>query len=86
MAKKVIAEGINGLLNVPPQPVQQQPEQGTNTEKKKITSLYVSERVLEYMKHIAYYDRKTVSAVAEEAILEYIKNWQPAPNPKPKKF
>lgn len=86
MAKKVIAEGINGLLNVPPQPVQQQPEQETTNEKKKIVSLYLNEKVAEHLKHIAYYDRKPVSIVAEEAIIEYIKNWQPAPNPKPKKF
>lgn len=86
MAKKQIAAGLNGLLNTPA------PVQGTPTEaaedrgRKTVLSFSIDETTAENIRYIAYYDRRKLSAVIAEALAQYIANWTPAPQEKPRKL
>lgn len=87
MAKKEIAAGLSGLLN-PTNTVQ-----GNNTESKEkdggrkvVISFSVDATTAENIKYIAYYDRRTQSAVIADALAAYIAQWTPAPQEKPRKL
>lgn len=86
MAKKGITEGLSGLLNPTPA---QEPKTKTNDERtgrKVVLSFSIDETTAENIRYIAYYDRKTQSAVIAEALAAYIEQWKPAPQEKPRKL
>ena len=79
MAKKQIAEGLNGLLAPTT-------EAATDQGRKVVLSFSVDEKTAENLRYVAYYDRKTQSAVIAEALAEYFAKWTPAPQEKPRKL
>ncbi len=84
MSKKdIINASLDGLLNK-----DAQKEQETTAEAPKVKTVcyYISPKLDEDIRYIAYYDRKKINEVVAEAFAQYIKNWKPAPNPKPKKL
>ena len=85
MAKKQIAAGLNGLLQAAPAqatPATDAEEKGRKT----VLSFSVDETTAENIRYIAYYDRRKLSAVIAEALEQYIANWTPAPQEKPRKL
>lgn len=86
----VIAAGLNGLLKQPeatPTPDTVTDAQGEKTKGNYKTVCYnIPPAIADYMRYIATYDRKKINAVVSEAFAEYIRNWKPAPQEKPKKF
>ena len=85
MAKKQIAAGLNGLLNTAP--AQAAPETDTEEKgRKTVLSFSVDETIAEKIRYIAYYDRRKLSGVIAEALAQYIANWTPAPQEKPRKL
>ena len=89
MAKKEIAAGLSGLLN--PTPAQGTNKKESNdteerTGRKIVLSFSIDETTAEKIRYIAYYDRKTQSAVIAEALAAYIAQWKPAPQEKPRKL
>lgn len=85
MAKKEIQAGLSGLLNV--QPAQGIPARETEeTGRKTVLSFSIDETTAENIRYIAYYDRRKLSAVIAEALAQYIANWTPAPQEKPRKL
>ena len=82
MAKKQIAAGLNGLLAPTPQEQDNAPVKGD----KKVVSFSVSTDTDEKLRYVAYYDRKTISAVINEALAAYFESWTPAPQEKPRKL
>lgn len=84
MAKKQIAEGLNGLLA--PNTKGTTTEAATDQGRKVVLSFSVDEKTAENLRYVAYYDRKTQSAVIAEALAEYFAKWTPAPQEKPRKL
>ena len=86
MAKKQVTAGLSGLLNTP---TPAQVEQATETEergRKTVLSFSVDEKPADDIRYIAYYDRRKLSNVIAEAVAQYIANWTPAPQEKPRKL
>lgn len=83
MKKTVIADGLNGILNLTPDQ-----EQKPKKEKKEYISVCysINPELAEKIRYIAYYDRKKINAVVNEAFEQYINSWTPAPQEKPKKL
>lgn len=81
----IITGGLNGLLN----PTDQAPVQGEPDKKTANASTVVCYRVppevADKIRYIAYYDRKKINAVVNEALAAYIENWEPAKE-KPRKL
>ena len=86
MAKKQISAGLSGLLNTAA-PAQGKPQTDAEERGHKIVlSFSVDEKTAEDIRYIAYYDRRKLSAVIAEALAQYIANWRPAPQEKPRKL
>lgn len=87
MAKKQIAEGLNGLLApTHTKTTDTNTEAATEQGRKVVLSFSVDEKTAENLRYVAYYDRRTQSAVITEALAEYFAKWTPAPQEKPRKL
>lgn len=85
MAKKQIAEGLNGLL-APTTKGTATTEAAEEQGRKVVLSFSVDEKTAENLRYVAYYDRRTQSSVINEALAEYFAKWTPAPQEKPRKL
>ena len=90
MAKKQISGGVVDLFNAATAPVQE-PTNNTTVAagsggNKTVLSFSVDETLAEKIRYIAYYDRRKLSAVIAEALAQYVGNWKPAPQEKPRKL
>ena len=90
MAKKPISGGMVGLFNAATAPVQEPTPNAPTTEadrtNKTVLSFSVDETLAEKIRYIAYYDRRKLSAVIADALAQYVGNWKPAPQEKPRKL
>lgn len=86
MAKKQIVEGLNGLLAPTTKATAATAEATTDQGHKVVLSFSVDEKTAENLRYVAYYDRRTQSAVITEALNEYFSRWTPAPQEKPRKL
>jgi hypothetical protein len=87
MAKKQIVAGLNALVNTANNNTPaQEPTEATVKGDKKVVSFSVGSETDEKLRYIAYYDRKTISAVINEALDAYFKTWTPAPQERPRKL
>jgi len=84
MAKEKLTAGLQGLLTPQTEPATSTP--GRTKKNHTITSYSLPVDLIEDIKYIAYYDRKTASSVIEEALRAYRDSWQPAPQLKPRKL
>ncbi len=86
MKKKELNAGLQGLL----QPAAQEQPAATSTPEKKvrhsIASYSLPVELIEDIRYIAYYDRKTISAVLVEALTAYKASWKPSPEPQPREL
>jgi hypothetical protein len=76
MAKKDFKSGLDGLIHssFPPKQKTTDKEKKASSEMIKATYLFESE-LLEDIKAIAYYNRKSIGQVLAEAMEQYIKNF-----------
>jgi len=77
MAKKNFKTGIDGLLQQSnPQPTKIEGTENVDSDKKQVKATYCYYKsTLDSIKAIAYYDRKQIGQVIDEALIKYIEHY-----------